>query len=251
MILRPTSTRTRGAPQSGASAVVPIWHAISATQQQAPGWFITQADHAHLAGDIARSINAATFPHPESDILRAISLHDEGWRELDSGDRVCSFITVAPAEFLPAWQGSIAAAEQVSALGGAVVSAHFVRLAKMRKQMVEDLPADRISVEGFLKRERERRRKVLRSVPTRRIEQLTDVLQFCDVFSLYLCCGASEAVKFPQIFADRSFELRRHNDEYVSSPPLFATDICLQVPAYDLRRDTPKSQPVTVNFRLR
>jgi hypothetical protein len=91
----------------------------------------------------------------------------------------------------------------------------------------------------------------LRIVSAKQIEQLTDVLQFCDAFSLYLCCGATEPVQFPQIFSDRSFELRPHIDEYVSSPALFSGDISLQVPASALRGNMPKPQPVTLNFRLR
>ena len=35
------------------------------------------------------------------------------------------------------------------------------------------------------------------------------MLQFCDVLSLYLCCGAAQDVEFPQRFGAKPIRLRR------------------------------------------
>ena len=36
------------------------------------------------------------------------------------------------------------------------------------------------------------------------LETLTDVLQFCDLVSLYICCGAQNAVEFPSAVERKS-----------------------------------------------
>src|SRR4051812_19762108 len=165
MILRPPSAETRQVQQSRSVSALPIWKAIFATQQQPPGWFITQADHAHLAGEIAARISAQQFPRLTPEVVQAISLHDEGWRDCDSRGPVRSFIAVGPGDFLPAWQGSIQAAEKVSELGAAIVSGHFVRLARTRTQMTEDSPKDKRLIEDFLKAESARGKKLQREQP--------------------------------------------------------------------------------------
>ena len=53
------------------------------------------------------------------------------------------------------------------------------------------------------------------------LEALLLVLQFCDLLSLYLCCGASDAVEFPQQFALGKVRLRRENQAYVLQPSPF------------------------------
>ena len=55
-------------------------------------------------------------------------------------------------------------------------------------------------VRHFIDQE-ERRRERLSKLESRspvEIEYWTDVLQFCDLLSLYLCCGSQESVEFPQ-----------------------------------------------------
>jgi len=252
MILRPPSAETRQLQQSRSTSALPIWNAIFATQQQPPGWFITQAGHAHLAGEIAARISAQQFPRLTPEVVQAISLHDEGWRDCDSRGPVRSFITVGPVDFLPAWQGSIQAAEKVSELGAAVVSGHFVRLARTRMQMTEDSPEDKRLMDDFLKPESVRRKNVLRSQPgaAKTIEELTDVLQLCDVFSLYLCCGATDPVRFPQKFAGTTFELHRDGKAYISKPRLFRDELRLKVSATEVAANRRASRPITLEFQL-
>ena len=249
MILRPSSPTARGHDESSGPAAR-IWDVIFASQQRAPEFFVTQADHAHLAGQIAQSITAEMFPRFDDEIIHAIWLHDEGWCELDRAQQR-SFITISPAEFLTAWRGSIATAENSSALGGAIVSAHFERLAHVRLQMAKDAGEDKLAMENFIAGESDRRRRLVRDLSVARLEELTDVLQFCDVFSLYLCCGASERVQFPQSFGDRRFTLTLRDAQYVSDPPLFSREIRLRVPAWAVRREKRKLQPVAFDFQLR
>ena len=109
--------------------------------------------------------------------------------------------TIVP-EFLAAWKESIDTALSVSAAGGYMVSAHFLRLAEHRFKAADDSQPDRQRLESFLAGEQQRQKKLAakqkRSVEE--LERLTDVLQFCDLLSLYVCCGATESVVFPEYF---------------------------------------------------
>jgi hypothetical protein len=165
---------------------------------------------------------------------------------------VRSFITFGPVHFLPAWQGSIQAAEKVSELGAAIVSGHFVRLARTRTQMTEDSPKDKRLIDDFLKVESARRKNVLQGQPgaAKTIEELIDVLQLCDVFSLYLCCGATEPAEFPQKFAGTTFELHRYGKAYRSKPRLFREELRLKVSATEVAASRSTSRPMTLEFQL-
>ena len=43
------------------------------------------------------------------------------------------------------------------------------------------------------------------------------MLQFCDLLSLYLCCGAREAVEFPQSFGGRPLRLEPQSGDAACS----------------------------------
>ena len=49
------------------------------------------------------------------------------------------------------------------------------------------------------------------------LERLVEALQFCDILSLYLCCGSSQAV----IFEKPAITLNRRADEYRLEPSPF------------------------------
>jgi len=95
----------------------PVWEAILATQKQSANeWLlITQADHASLAGEMARSLVSPDFPALNSEIIQAISVHDDGWKQVDNPEvphtskqgRPLSFFEEVPADIFRAWQGSI------------------------------------------------------------------------------------------------------------------------------------------------
>lgn len=252
MILRPKAGQVQRAAQSGQQAL-PIWNAIQAAQLEKPAGCIHQIDHARLAGEIAQHLDPEIVPPLDAGLIDAISLHDEGWSELDSKPPVRTFLHVQPANFLGAWRGSIAAARQVSELGGQMVSGHFHRLGKARLELSASTPTDTKLVQEFLGEQEQLRSRwqAVASIPNEQVESLIDLLQFCDVFSLYLCSGAHERVQFPQRINGTLFQLYRQNDWCVTSPPLFATSIQLEVKTWEVTRKGTKGEPTIVDLQLR
>ena len=210
MVLRPLF------PPSPCDHPVSVWPAVEAVQKD-PGaecWLIAQPDHASLAGDIAARLAPALFPGLDQPVLQAIALHDEGWGPLDAAaldapSRPNSFIEEAPSTFIEAWTASIDRCQQVAPIGAVIVSQHFCRLADFRLASRKDASDDTRLLLGFLTAEDQRRRSLLPACSGYDPAFLTDVLQFCDVLSLYLCSGAEESVTFPQRFAGRDLRLER------------------------------------------
>jgi hypothetical protein len=226
------------------SGIVSAWETVAEQQgARAPAyWLVSQPDHATLAGDLAANFSSPDFPVLDADVVRAIALHDTGWAEFDGSPmrdrsgRPLSFLQVAPKDFVRAWKDSIEAAEQDSLIGGLMVSGHFRRLAGNWLKSGQGEAEDKNIVRSFLSAEDERERRLVRQQSRSRdeIEKLIDVLQFCDLLSLYLCCGARSAVSFPQRIADRNVVLQRHGEACVLHPSPFGKGVSLGVPA---RRD--------------
>ncbi len=204
------------APPPAREPAISAWDAVEAIQKD-PGaecWLIAQPDHAALAGDIAEHLAPALFPGLDQPVRESIGLHDEGWgprdaAAFDSPARPASFIDEAPATFVEAWTASIDRCQQVAPIGGVIVSQHFARLADFRLARRKDSADDTRLLLGFLTAEDQRRRALLPSCSGYDPGFLTDVLQFCDVLSLYLCCGAEESVTFQQRFGGREVRLER------------------------------------------
>ena len=211
MILRtlePLPTDASGA------AFIPAWHAVEPLERAhyESCWMITQPSHAALAGEIAAKLTGEQVPKLEAELIRAIALHDAGWGMPDAQavmrsrsvqqNPPCSFLQVNVPEFLSAWTQSIEIALSTSPAGGYMVSRHFSRLGEHRLKSTQDPPADRARLKGFLDSEAGRQQKLTskQSRSTDELETLTDVLQFCDLLSLYLCCGSLENVEFPEYF---------------------------------------------------
>lgn len=209
MILRPLE------PAPSSSEFVPAWPAVERIQRQTHKscWLITQPSHAALAAELAASIAAPQFPVADEQILQAIALHDAGWGIPDaqaimrsrSGKQQQpeSFIATAVPQFLAAWEKSIETCQAVSPAGGYIVSRHFWRLAGHRVKFAHDESTqDRQKLESFLKAEEKRQKRLAgrQSLTMDKLELLTDLLQFCDLFSLYICSGATENVVFPEYF---------------------------------------------------
>lgn len=252
MILHPLS------PQALPAGVVPAWSAVAASQKQGATawWLIAQPDHAALAGELAARLAGPDFPPLDREPLRAISLHDSGWARFDGGGeagggqgtapppplraasgRPLSFLDAAVSVFVEAWADSIQCAEEkAGAIGGLMVSGHFRRLAQHRLDTVEDAPADAARIRAFLGEESRREEARLRGQPRSpaEVERLVDVLQLCDLLSLYLCCGSQASVQFPQTFGVRPIVARRAGEMWRMEPPLLAEGVSLGVPA---RRD--------------
>jgi len=217
-----------------AKQAITAWEAVLHTQTRncETCWLITQPSHAALAGELAAVISAQQFPVPDAQVLRAIALHDAGWGVPDAqaimksrsvhAQRPLSFLAASAPQFVEAWAKSIDTCEAVSAAGGYIVSRHFWRLAQERVGPARDgNQQDRRSLDAFLKNETRRQKQLAggQSLPVEKLEELTDLLQFCDLLSLYVCCGSSEKVFFPEYFGVR-LQASNQDNSYTFDPPV-------------------------------
>lgn len=207
MILRPLD------PVPAMSAeFLPAWSVVEQAQRQISGgcWMITQPSHAALAGEFAAKLTGVDLPNVDAPVIRAISLHDAGWgmpdaqtimqsRSIGQGNPK-SFIACGVDEFVNAWEKSIDIAASVSAAGGYIVSRHFERIAKLNASQISE--GNRQTADRFLQNEAARQKQLAakQNHSEKELEALTDVLQFCDLLSLYVCCGARQNVEFPEYF---------------------------------------------------
>jgi hypothetical protein len=253
MVLQPISFAD--SPVASSSPVRSAWEVVEARQKAKADqwWLIAQPDHAALAGDLAALLDFAAIPKLDEPLLRAISLHDSGWAQFDGGERgtggdlevrlrdpktgatgkPLSFLEMTVEEFLAAWQESIDKAAHATPAGGAIVSEHFCRLARTRLPSHPDPPQERGRLYDFLTRQKDFQAE-LQARHNRSAEQitvLTDVLQFCDLLSLYLCCGAQDRVAFPQSFGGNSITIGGENGMYQLQPPLLGAGASLGVTA--------------------
>jgi uncharacterized protein DUF3891 len=227
MILRPLDLPSSAKPGQFA----PAWSVVEPLQRRSyeSCWMITQPSHAALAGEIADSLRGDGIPQLESELVRAIALHDAGWGMPDAQavmrsravqqSTPKSFLEVGVGEFLTAWTQSIEVALSTSPAGGYIVSRHFWRLAEHRLNHSEDNQKDRSRLQEFVTFESVRQKKLAgkQSRTERELETLADVLQFCDLVSLYLCCGARQNVEFPEYF-DVKVKLHVEPDIYRLEP---------------------------------
>jgi hypothetical protein len=242
---------------STSSEPVPAWEAVAAAQQQnAPAWWlIAQPDHAALAGELAAQFAAPGFPIPDGEVIQAIALHDAGWARFDGGGeagggkglasqplrdnsgRPLSFLQAPVAVFVEAWVASIQCAEsKTGAIGGLMVSGHFCRLAEHRLNSTADAPEDVGRIRAFVENESLQYEGRLGRQPRLQsdVERLVDLLQFCDLLSLYLCCGSRASIQFPQAIGPRPSVLRRDGELCLLEPSPFRREVSLGLPA---RRD--------------
>ena len=227
MILRPLEP----APSPG-EKFVPAWPVVERIQQKkySSCWLITQPSHAALAGEIAGKLVAPQAPRLDAELVQAIALHDAGWGIVDAQaivqsrsfpqSRPESFLAAGVTEFLAAWDKSIVVAESVCAAGGYIVSRHFQRLAEQGLSAEQD-EQTQTKAQGFLEREAHRQKKLApkQKGSAEELELLTDVLQFCDLLSLYICAGAREHVEFPEYFGVAA-RLSVTDGGYKLEPPL-------------------------------
>jgi Protein of unknown function (DUF3891) len=191
---------------------LPAWSVVEQSQRQITDgcWMITQPSHAALAGEFAARMTGVNLPNLDAPVIRAIALHDAGWgmpdaqaimqsRSIGQGAPK-SFVACGVGEFVNAWEKSIDVAASASATGGYIVSRHFERIAKVNSSKLPK--GDRQTAESFLQNEaaRQARLAAKQERTPEELETLTDVLQFCDLLSLYVCCGARQNVEFPEYF---------------------------------------------------
>jgi hypothetical protein len=255
MILRPDSAPSL----PGSAAVLPAWKAV-AIMQDLPArryGLVRQPDHARLSGELAKHLIQTAAGPVDDEIVCGIALHDEGWAAFDEGrehlaatparyvengvavtdaGKPVSFLEIKPPDFLRAWRESIEAAVAVGPLAGLIVSGHFCRLGRLGLDNQQYVPDDQSRVREFLAGEEIRacRLMKLQSRTPDEVHYWTDVLQFCDLLSLYLCCGSAETVEFPQRIGPEAQEIRlaADADAFVLSPSPFQKEIELSVPVH-------------------
>jgi cell division septum initiation protein DivIVA len=262
MILRPLSLPVA----SSESEIVPAWKAVAATQQQnsSAWWLIAQPDHAALAGSLAAHFKQHDFPLLDREAVQAIALHDAGWAALDGGGeagggtgevaqfrrdhsgRPLSFLEAPVTIFVGAWAASIRCAEaKAGAIAGLMVSGHFCRLAQNRLSASQDTAEDAARLAEFVRNAAgEDERRFARQARSRHeLDRLVDLLQFCDLLSLYLCCGSRASVQFPQLIGERPVVLRRDGELCRLEPSPFGEELSLGVPARraPMTRDEPST----------
>jgi hypothetical protein len=133
----------------------------------------------------------------------------------DANEKPSSFLEAKAEQFLPAWAKSIEIAAKFAPVGGYLVSRHFERIS------CRDVENVKPKLDDFRKQERQRQEKLLKDLKLSKpaLEHLVDALQFCDVLSLYLCCGSAAPVKLDE----PKLEIKRNGDEYRLDPSPFRT----------------------------
>ena len=204
-------------PAFPGGGIISAWQAVERRQRARADscYLISQPDHAALAGALAAQFVSPHFPALDPLVVRAIAVHDSGWALfaaeadpsapplVDGAGKPLSFLDITPADFVRAWSASIDRAEEICPAGGVMVSTHFQCLCRHRLGAANDTAEDRSILQRFEERETTRIARLLPAakVTAAQAAVLTEVLQFCDLLSLYLCCGATEEVEFPQNFA--------------------------------------------------
>jgi len=245
------------------AAAVSAWDAVSNAQRTPASRYrlVRQPDHARLSGELSQHFSFNGMPPITDEIARGISLHDEGWSDFDSGrakleatpalyrndlaigadGKPLSFEDIKPGDFLRAWRGSIESAETIAPVAALIVSGHFYRLGRFGVASVRYSPGDTAMVREFLKEEEARRERLskLAKYSAGEIDFWTDLLQFCDLLSLYLCCGSQAYVEFPQRLtrSKETIAFQVQDGTYVSTPSLFARATKFSLPARDFPGD--------------
>jgi uncharacterized protein DUF3891 len=238
--------RRQLAAQESRGALRPAFDAIAEIQKSAvvSDWYVTQPDHARISAELAAAFDSRKVPRLSEAVVRAIAMHDMGWMpydgdvtaphapsRLESGVAV-SFANTEPETFLPAWMGSIQAAQSTGPLGGLIVSAHFARLTHPYLESGKGTQEQRARVEEFLLREAARVERLLpqAGVPMEEIEALITVLQFCDLASLYFCANPEAPVELPQVLNGCRVQFYFENGAFRMRPNLLDHVLVLEIP---------------------
>jgi hypothetical protein len=224
-----------------AAEIEPAWSIVARSQaiESKQYLLIAQPDHARLSGELAALFEASFLPEIDDSICKAIAVHDDGWarfpfeRDL-RGDpprtntgRPQHFMQVTVQEALAAWTGSIKSAGEISRLAEYMVSAHFSRIGRTHIQTELDTPEDTRHLQGFVHGEEEWQSKHESEIglPREQILEYVDLLQFCDLLSLYLCCGSTQPAEFPQNFRGQGVQIHYKEGVYYTSPSIFGDTV--------------------------
>jgi hypothetical protein len=173
----------------------PAWELFVASQTATFTHLVSQPAHAALAGQLASFLEPTVFGPIPQDVIDIIGRHDRGWFEADltaieQSNRTLpkSFLEVAPKDAVQAWRSSIRSADRQSLLAGILTSRHFCLLA----------PQDDSVHHQFWQEETERRELLEKGHPASAdLDRFTAALGFCDLLSLFLCCGVEQRATVP------------------------------------------------------
>ncbi|HVJ09418.1 MAG TPA: DUF3891 family protein [Acidisarcina sp.] len=234
------------------------WHLVRQSQSRKtlPMLLIPQPAHAVLAGDLAAALLPDAFGELPANVLHAIRMHDTGWGILDAAQihrvrnpqgkpggkvqkasavEVVSFLDVPPSEAVGAWKSSIEEMEKVAPESAYIVSQHFSLLSAHEE--------DRAHV-AFRKQESARRERILKTAKcgVADLERWTDALGFCDLLSLYLCCGTTAAATLPRSHPSRptdapTVRVRQQGQTILMSEPIIRSGTTVEV--HGIRHPAP------------
>jgi hypothetical protein len=274
MVLRPLAAKAERSAASAQEKPAPVWFLVAERQKCRADryWLISQPDHAKLSGELAANFASRSFPGISPAMARAIAMHDAGWGifpqesssaaspRLAAEGKPLAFVECGPRDFVRAWTASIGQAADVSPAGGIIVSRHFCALGSFRLRNNGGLSEDeRQLIAAFTRGECERQQRLLAacSCSASELDAWLEVLQFCDLLSLYLCSGVQQAAEFPQRLTDRPVQIRYDADQalYQLDPSPFQSDgkrrtISLAVPARSYPAADGKIEVTTLNFNL-
>lgn len=189
-----------------------------------PCAIIFQLEHSKLGGRIAEALRDELLGELPPEVIQAIAQHDFGWMESDE-EQVRSlgkanprpFSSLSAEETLPSWNRSVAHAKELDLLTYVLVSRHFTTLGAGESEKAD-----------FVRVENARRDEIERSLPSAvDLDGWTGAIGFCDLVSLYLCCGSQHPVEFPLAHpADaRSSSAPKVNLTWTDGIPHFAPSV--------------------------
>jgi hypothetical protein len=153
---------------------------------------ISQVDHAHVSGELARNWREAF----SQDVIEAISHHDDGWGAWEAEAKLnpdtgapFSFLEMPAPVSLVIWDHSIAAAGAFGPLAAYIVAGHFYNLLNNSENAKDPLAVAWLTAKrklrtGWLD-------EWIRTDSTRTLEyakRAQEMLLIADLFSLWLCC---------------------------------------------------------------
>jgi len=185
-------------------------------------WLITHPDHARLAGAFATRWGNARFakPHPRTQVLHGIHVHDDGWAARDASPSITrqgrpsafsqelvgsysAFEEIDLADYLAVRERAVEQVQAADAYAGLLVSMHTYNLLTARADRSTVAPAQLPLLDAFLERQlglQDDLRARIRGNPEFASEDTSDaailnnfrLLQACDNLSLLSCVAFME-----------------------------------------------------------
>lgn len=151
---------------------------------------ITQHDHARLSGEIAERLNKEIYLNRNREaVIFAAYEHDRGWIPLDRRCRSneetrtpYTFMDYPLVEKLQSYRRGIDEMEEKNAYAALLASLHFVSFFHLESAPEESVP--------FVQGEQTRQRSIMERLEEADhacVARHLEILQFCDLFSLYVC----------------------------------------------------------------